>query len=38
MDLTFDFALESGAWRHKGVSSKGDPIDEIWTRRESLGL
>lgn len=34
--LTFDFMLESGDWHHKGLSSKGDPIDEFWTRREVL--
>ncbi|HYF70868.1 MAG TPA: membrane or secreted protein [Ohtaekwangia sp.] len=38
MQLSFDFALEDGNWRHKGFSSKGDPIDEVWTRRELLGL
>lgn len=36
--LTFDFSLEDGAWRHQGKSSKGDAIDEVWTRRERLGL
>ena len=36
--LTFDFSLENGAWRHKGLSSKGDPIDEVWTKREKIGL
>lgn len=36
--LQFDFNLEDGNWRHKGVSSKGDPIDEIWTKREKTGL
>lgn len=36
--LQFDFSLEEGKWRHKGLSSKGDPIDEIWTRREQLGI
>ena len=36
--LTFDFSLEDGAWRHKGLSSKGDPIDEVWTKREKIGL
>lgn len=34
--LGFDFSLEDGEWRHKGLSSRGDPIDEIWTRREVL--
>ncbi len=36
--LTFDYSLENGAWRHKGLSSKGDPIDEVWTKREQIGL
>lgn len=36
--LSFDFALENGNWRHKGLSSKGDPIDEVWTKREKTGL
>jgi hypothetical protein len=34
--LQFDFTLENGEWHHKGLSSKGDPIHEIWTRRENL--
>lgn len=37
-NLQFDFALEEGSWRHKGLSSKGDPIDEVWTKREKVGL
>ena len=36
--LTFDYFLEDGNWRHKGLSSKGDPINEVWTRREKIGL
>ena len=36
--LTFDFSIEDGNWRHKGLSSKGDPIDEVWTKREKIGL
>lgn len=38
MSLVFDFSLENGEWRHKGLSSKGDPIDEVWTQREKIGL
>ena len=39
MSLGFDFTLmDNGAWRHAGKSSKGDPIDEIWTQREKLGI
>lgn len=34
--LQFDFVLEDGEWHHKGLSSKGDPIHEIWTPRERL--
>jgi hypothetical protein len=36
--LQFDFSLESGAWHHKGLSSKGEPIHEVWTKREKVGL
>ena len=36
--LQFDFSIEEGNWRHKGLSSKGDPIDEVWTKREKIGL
>lgn len=36
--LTFDFSLPEGDWRHQGKSSKGDPLDEIWTQREKLGI
>jgi len=38
MSLEFNFSIEDGNWRHSGNSSKGDPIDEIWTRREKLGI
>lgn len=38
-ELSFDFSLDSvGKWRHKGMSSKGEPIDEIWTKREHIGI
>lgn len=36
--LSFDFSIENEAWRHKGLSSQGDPIDEVWTKREKIGL
>lgn len=36
--LTFDFSIEDGAWRHKGLSSIGDPINEVWTKREKIKL
>lgn len=38
MTLEFNFALPEGNWRHSGKSSKGDPIDEVWTLREKLKL
>jgi hypothetical protein len=39
MSLGFDFALTpEGDWRHSGKSSKGDPIDEVWSKREKLGM
>ncbi|HEU4632929.1 MAG TPA: hypothetical protein VFS22_03030 [Flavisolibacter sp.] len=31
--LTFDGKLENGDWHHSGLSSKGDPIYEIWSRK-----
>jgi len=36
--LEFDFSLMEGDWRHSGKSSKGDPIDEIWSKREKIGI
>ena len=38
LQLKFDFKLEAGQWTHQGFSSKGDPIHEIWTKREKIGL
>lgn len=38
MKLEFEYSLEDGEWHHKGTSSKGDPINEIWTKREKLGI
>ncbi len=31
--LQFDYALKEGAWHHSGLSSKGDPIYEVWSKR-----
>lgn len=31
--LQFDFELKDGDWHHSGLSSKGQPIYEIWTQR-----
>lgn len=36
--LEFDFSFVDGNWRHSGKSSTGQPIDEIWTQRQKLGL
>ncbi len=32
--LQFDFALKDGDWHHSGLSSKGQPIYEVWSLRE----
>lgn len=34
--LEFEFELRNGDWEHKGFSSRGDPIHEIWTPRRNL--
>ena len=34
--LGFDFELKEGAWHHKGNSSKGAPIYEIWNLRQKV--
>jgi hypothetical protein len=36
--LQFDFSWHEGRWHHQGLSSKGDTIDEVWTKREKLSL
>ena len=32
--LKFNYSLIDGKWHHSGLSSKGDPIHEIWSVRE----
>lgn len=32
--LKFTYSLVDGTWHHTGLSSKGDPIHEIWSVRE----
>lgn len=32
--LGFDFDLQDGAWHHSGLSSKEQPIYEIWSKRQ----
>lgn len=34
MELTFNYDLNDGHWHHSGLSSKGDPIHEIWSIRK----
>jgi hypothetical protein len=36
--LQFKWSLDSGEWHHSGLSSKGDPIYEIWTPRTMLDV
>lgn len=36
--LTFNYKLQDGKWHHSGFSSKGDPLYEIWSTRQSLGI
>ena len=31
--LQFDYTLKNGDWHHSGLSSKGDPIYEVWSKR-----
>jgi len=33
-NLPFSYELIDGVWHHKGLSSKGNPIHEIWSIRE----
>ncbi|OZV68152.1 membrane or secreted protein [Winogradskyella aurantia] len=33
LSLTFNYELIDGNWHHKGLSSKGEPIHEIWSIR-----
>ncbi|RIA09918.1 hypothetical protein OE09_1764 [Flavobacteriaceae bacterium MAR_2010_72] len=34
LSLQFDYDLVDGKWHHKGFSSKGEPLHEIWSVRE----
>ena len=33
LKLQFDFEIIDGEWNHTGFSSKGDPLHEIWVKR-----
>ena len=34
LSLEFSYSIENNEWNHSGYSSKGDPMHEIWIRRE----
>ena len=34
MNLEFNYNIEKGDWIHKGKTSKGDPLHEIWEERK----
>jgi predicted DsbA family dithiol-disulfide isomerase len=34
MQLEFDYNLNNERWNHRGFSSKGKPLHEIWTLRK----
>ena len=34
--LVFDYSFVDGDWRHRGQKSTGGPMDEGWSRRETL--
>ena len=36
--LDFNYELRDGKWHHSGLSSKGEPIYEIWSTRQSIGI
>ncbi len=37
-ELKFDYEIRDGSWHHSGLSSKGDPLYEIWETRQALGI
>jgi hypothetical protein len=34
--LVFDYSFVDGDWRHRGQKSTGGPLDECWSKRETL--
>jgi hypothetical protein len=32
--LPFNYELKGADWHHQGFSSKGDPVHEIWNKRQ----
>lgn len=35
--LSFQYSFVDGDWRHRGEKSTGGPLDECWSKRETLG-
>jgi hypothetical protein len=33
MSLSFNGKLDKNDWYHSGKSSRGDPINEVWSRK-----
>lgn len=31
--LSFEAKIDENSWKHSGLSSKGDPVNEIWSKR-----
>jgi hypothetical protein len=36
--LEFTYELRDGTWHHIGKSTSGEPMHEVWNRRETLGI
>ncbi len=34
LQLKFDYKLKNSDWHHSGFSTKGNPIDEVWSKRK----
>ena len=34
LTLEFNYSIDNNEWNHSGFSSKGDPMHEIWVRRD----
>lgn len=38
MSLPFTWAVTEGDWHHEGKSTAGNPMHEVWEKREKLGI
>jgi hypothetical protein len=36
--LKFEYDLPENVWHHQGKSTAGDPMHEVWERRDNLGI